>query len=746
VASFDLVDAKLRVPKIRLGTVPKTDVITELRACRHPVVTVVAPAGYGKTTLLSQWAEADARPFAWVALDEQDSDAVVFLRSFAAAVNQVESLAPEVFDGLAGPGSTIWGTHVRNVGNVLVTLEHPLVVVLDDLHAVDNPLCFDVLTNLFAYLPAGSQIAMASREDPPLPLARWRAQGIVRELGVNDLRLDEQQAGLLFRGAGVETGNVDMADLTERTEGWPSGLYLAALSLRNGSPGTTPAQAFADDDRFISDFLRLEVLSRLPEVEARFLKHTSVLDKFSGPLCDAALDTTDSAKQLDSLKRSNYFVVPLDNRSEWFRYHHLFRKLLRNELDRTEPDAAADIINRAAAWCLKNNLPEAAVTYAHAAGDTETVAGLVDRLGLSVYYDGRIDTIEEWLGWFKDSNLVKYPAIAMIGAWIRASTGRPDEAKRWLSFAEGADLPIPLSDGSSSIVPWVANLRAHIMPNGLDAALADANTAVEGLSQESGWRPSALGIRGTINALLGESERAVVDIAAAVDVGRAIGAADSVFFMLGQLSLVAARRGDWGEAGRLANEAQTVVEETGLHEYMESVSVHVAMARVAIHEGRQVDARRALGRAHRLRPVLLGLPWLTIQIGHELTRAHLALGEAAAAQTVYSEARKALSQNPDLGYLVEESRELGVRLEATSTSDGAWAMSLTGAELRLLPYLSTHLTFSEIASRLFISPNTVKSQAASTYRKLGATTRSQAIERAIEVGFLDSSIYPQPVD
>ena len=171
--------------------------------------------------------------------------------------------------------------------------------------------------------------------------------------------------------------------------------------------------------------------------------------------------------------------------------------------------------------------------------------------------------------------------------------------------------------------------------------------------------------------------------------------------------------------------------------------MHVAVARVALHEGRQADARAALTRAHRLRPLLdHAFPWLTVQVGLELTRAHLALGEAAAARTVFSETERVLERRPDLGSLAEEARELRERVAATSGPAGSWAMSLTGAELRLLPYLATHLTFPEIGQRLFISQHTVKTEAISIYRKLGASSRSEAIERAVEVGLLESSIYP----
>jgi len=346
---FELTEAKLAEPLVRSGTVAKADVIAELCAANVPLATLIAPAGYGKTTLLARWAEADPRPFAWVALDRRDDDALVFLRYIAAAINRVEPVPTEVVDALSGPGGSTWSNRVPRVGRALAAVEHPFVLVLDDLHAVANPSCLDVLAELLQYVPAGSEIAIASREEPALPLARWRAQGRVYEIGVADLRLDEQEAELLLAAAGVQLAASELSELTERTEGWPAGLYLAALSMRAGGASSASTEGFSGDDRFVSEYFRLELLSRLPTAEAQFLKHTSVLDRMSGGLCDAVLQTTGSAAVLETLGHTNGFVVPLDRRGEWYRYHHLFGELLRDELERSEPEIVRSLSGRAMA-------------------------------------------------------------------------------------------------------------------------------------------------------------------------------------------------------------------------------------------------------------------------------------------------------------------------------------------------------------------------------------------------------------
>jgi len=743
-APFDLDEVKLSAPLTRHGTVAKLDAIGRLRAASVPCATVVAPAGYGKTTFLAQLAEVDPRPFAWVSLDgRDDNDAVVFLRYIAAAIHRVEPLPPALFDALSGPGASAWAMRVPHITSALAALEGPLVLALDDLHTVSNPSCLDILAALVQSVPAGSQIVIASREEPLLPLARWRAQGRMYEVGVPDLRLNELEAALLLDAVAVELDASQLSELTEQTEGWPAGLYLAALSLQAGAASPTGTEGFSGSDRFVSEYFRFELLSRLPTVEARFLKHTSVLDRLSAGMCDAVLETRGSARMLETLGRTNGFVVPLDRRGEWYRYHHLFGQLLRDELERSDPELVPALNSRAMAWCLANDLTEAALVYGHAAGETEAVAGLVDALALSVYYDGRIETLEEWLSWFGDDELVQYPALAVYGAWVRALTGRPTDAERWLSLAETATSTIPLSDGSATIEPWVATLRAQMMSNGVEQALTDAGLALDLLPSGSGWIPDAFLGRCIAHLLLGETQRATDDLIALVELAGALEAVELVYVAQAELALLAAKQGAWGEAGTRARAAQALVDETGLGDYSSSALAHVATARVALHEMRRDEARAALARVHRLRPLLgHGLPWLTIQVGLELTRAHLALAEVAAARTILSETERVLELRPDMGSLVEDARELHDKLAATSEPAGAWAMSLTGAELRLLPYLATHLTIPEIATRLFISRNTVKTEAVSIYRKLSASSRSEAIARAVEVGLLESSVHP----
>jgi len=352
----------------------------------------------------------------------------------------------------------------------------------------------------------------------------------------------------------------------------------------------------------------------------------------------------------------------------------------------------------------------------------------------ALYHDGQLASLREWLDDLSADELAQQPASAVHGAWIAALTGRATEAQRLLALAEGA----------AALEPWVVHVRALMMRDGLDRALLDADLALDRLPAGSAWVPNALVVRGTAHALAGAPERAKDDFATAIETGLAAGAVGDVAVAHAQLALLAAGQGAWGEAAHRARAAQAHVNDAGLGDYAASAIVHAATARLALHEARNADAREALACAHRARPLLdHGVPWLTVAVGLEVARAHLALAEAGAAKTMLSETERVLELRPRLGSLVADVGELHHRMAAAADGPaGAWAMSLTEAERRLLPYLATHLTFPEIASRLFISRNTVKSEAISLYRKLSASSRSEAIERAVDVGLLESFLFP----
>ena len=289
--AFELLESKLLPPQGRGGTVPREELISLVEGSRAmPVVFLSAGPGWGKTTLLAQWASRSQRPFAWVSVDEKDNDPIVLLTYVAAALDRVSPLDPSVFEALASPGVSVEATVVPRLGAALATIDQPVVLVLDDLHLLDNPACLDAIAALTRHVPEGSQLALSARGGPALPLGALRAQGLALEIGPDDLRMDEAEARQLLSAAGVDLPDEEIAELTEHTEGWSAGLYLAALSIRARGVKAKGAATFSGSDRLVSDYLRSELLAHLSPDDFRFLTRTAVLERMSGPLCDAVLE------------------------------------------------------------------------------------------------------------------------------------------------------------------------------------------------------------------------------------------------------------------------------------------------------------------------------------------------------------------------------------------------------------------------------------------------------------------------
>lgn len=436
--SFPVLESKLTPAPGRPGLVNRGNLLDQLEtSAAKPVVAVCAPAGYGKTVLAAAWAKRDSRPFVWLSIDRHDNDPAVLLTYLAVGLDRVEPIDPAVFAALASRGASITQTVVPRLGAALSGKALPIVVVLDDVQLLHDQEGLDALSVLVDHLPQGSQLAVISRDEPPLPLARWRAEGRLAELGPGELAMDPREAGRLLAAARVELPDGEVAELTRRTEGWPVALYLAALSIKAQHPRNGDGVGLSGRDRFLADYLQSVLLSRLSPTEVQFLTRTAVLDCLSGPLCDAVLGTTGSAAVLASLERSNLLVVPLDRQRAWYRYHHLFQELLREELERSEPELVRELTLRAAHWCQRHGLAEAAIDYAIDAGDADLVARGVEQVAIGVYRSGRLATVQRWFDWFDDRGLIqRYPAVAMLGAWVQALGGHAAAAERWAAAAE----------------------------------------------------------------------------------------------------------------------------------------------------------------------------------------------------------------------------------------------------------------------------------------------------------------------
>jgi LuxR family maltose regulon positive regulatory protein len=738
---FDLIVSKLRRPPPRPGIVDRRLLLGRLnRTDYQPVVSVVAPPGYGKSTVLSQWAERSRRAFAWVTVEDPDNDPKVLLAYVAEALDEIEPIDERVFDALASSDSSVPGSVVPRLGSAFAAMSSPVVLVLDDVHVLHDRECRSALSVLADHVPAGSQLVLAGRADPPLRVARLRAEGRILEIGPGDLSLTAGEAASLLDHAGVILGADEAAELHGRTEGWAVGLYIAALAIKAGSRDGETAPTFSGDDIFMRDYLRSEVLDRLPQADALFLTRTAALERMSGPLCDAVLGLQGSAATLAGLAQSNLLVVPLDRRGQWYRYHHLLRDLLLAELDRLEPGRVSALRRRAAQWHEDNGRPEEALEYWMQAGDADSVARLVTVLAFPAYQRGMIATVERWLRWLQDhANVEDYPAVAVMAALLAALTGKPDDAERWARAAERGAAVTGLPDGSLSIQPWLAGLRALLCRDGAAQMRADAELAAATMAGGSFWRTSATLYRALAHLLAGDPDKADILFADAIAEGQATGVTVGPCVALAERSLLAIADGKWDAAERYLGQARTVARDANLEDHPPITMVYAVAARIAMHRGDRQRAREELARAQRLRPGLTyAVPHLAVQARLELAACYLALADPAGARTLLREIEQILLRRADLGVLVGQTEELRARLTQLHGSSGAGASALTTAELRLLPLLCTHLSFPEIGEELFLSPNTIKSQAISIYRKLGVSNRNQAVTQSRELGLLEA--------
>jgi LuxR family maltose regulon positive regulatory protein len=613
---------------------------------------------------------------------------------------------------------------------------------LDDAHQLRSKEALRVVCVLAEHLATGSLLVVAGRVLPRLPLGSLRAAGRLVELRGNQLALDRREAQLLLHATGVDLDLVQTTTLADRCEGWAAGLYLASLAIRDEEDEgrrTEQIAAFRGDDRYLTDYFRDEYLGNLRPGQLRFLRRTSMLERVSGALCDAVLDDAGSGRELEKIERSNLFLVPLDRRREWYRYHHLFRDLLQHELHETEPELVPLLHHRAADWYERRGELESALEHAWLGQDVDRFARIFTTIALPVYFDGRVVTVERWLARFDEAARTRYPGAALMGAWVHALRGRSEQAQEWLAAAESGSFEGVLPDGSRSLEPWLAVLRAAMCRDGVSQMLADAEGALAELPPESLARPCALTAQATAYILLGEQERGDEILRRAAHEAERVGATDARVVAISERSLLASARGDAVAAETLATEAADLVESASLDGYMTSVIALATSARAQLRHGRWDSARADLAKAQLLRPLLQEstFPWFGIQARLELARSYVALRDKGTARSLLGEVAAIIRRRPHVGRLADEAEALQEELDRIPDAEDGAGTGLTGAELRLLPLLATHLSFREIGERLFVSRNTIKTQAISVYRKLGVSSRSDAIQRAGQLGLVE---------
>ncbi len=730
-------DLLVRPPVLRDGLVHRGALINRLRAEHAAVLLVTAPAGYGKTTLLAQWALRDAREFAWVRIAEEANDPRVLLSllvdSLAAALGPDD---PTV-KALSSPAPSVRSV-TRRLGRALFSQPAPLVIVLDNIDVLVAPETLEIVATVCDHLAPETQLVLCGRSAPKLPLARLRAEGRLAERSAVDLRLSDREAVRLLHLEGVDISPAGAKDLNRHAEGWPTGVYLSALALKaQGATTSGGAAGNSGADHFVSEYFASEVLERLEPKTLEFALHAALLKRMAGPICDAVLGTSGSGARLDALAAAGAFLIPLDREHTAFRFHSFFRETLLSRLEHGEPSLFAELSRRAAAGSLDAGDVPSAIEYLRGIGDRDAATELLGATVSEVFGPGLVTSIGASIDDLRDEQLlVAHQPAAIVGALSHALLGHAAEADRWASAAaEGAPAG-PLVDGTATSAAWGAVLRAALCRDGLDRMGADATVAVDQVAHHTPMAAFAVFLLGVSQLLAGAPE-AESRFAEAAELAQAVNAPLVASLALAELSLLAGAGEEWGEAEDLARRARDHAAELAPTGHAGGALAHIASVRSALRNSNWVRAGDDIEQVHQALPRLNdALPWLAVQVRVELAAAHLALNDLGAAAELSSEIDRLVLARPHLGALRAAALELRETVEGLRRRPASRAAALTAAELRLLPLLTTHLTFRQIAQHLYVSRNTIKTQAISVYRKLGVSSRTEAIDRAIELGLL----------
>jgi LuxR family maltose regulon positive regulatory protein len=739
--AFRITRAKLHPIGRMTGEVPRTRLLETLDVTPAPnVISIVAPAGYGKTTAVRQWATRTGRSVAWLNIDHGDNDPVVLLTYVAAALDTLGPLGDALAPALAGPSEHVLATALPRLASAVHEWRVPVVLVIDDAHRLVDPAAVDALSSLLDLMPDDFTAALAGRREPALPLARHRIRRTLLEIGPAQLELDEGETAALARATGWDLDPDAAAELAATTDGWAAAVYLASLGhVRDvAERRTTPGSG----ERYIAEYLQTEVRDRLAPEDVALLTRTSVLELIEPPVADAVAGVTGSGPRLAALAADNLLIQPMGGPAGGYRCHRLLRTFLQAELDRREPGRRPVYHRRAARWFIAADASDRAVDHLIAAGDMDAAARLLAAIGLGLFRRGAAATVNRLFARLGPNASMRTPSLAVNAAWLALLAGHAEEALAMARRAEAADRDSPSHSGAANLASELRMLRV-VMGTGRPAELLeDARLAVETEPAGSPWHPQALWLLGAAYRLNGDLDAA--DRAWAASSQALPLSPPSRMASMAARAAIAMRRGDWASARRLIETMDSKRVDALFEGYVMSLIAAAVEARLAVHEGDPETARHHLVRAQLLRPLANhGMPWFSVDALLELTRAYLALGDLAGARQTLREAEQIARLRPELGAVGEDLEQLRQQL-AGAVSTLAGSSALTTAELRILLLLPTYLSFQQIADRLHIARNTVKTHVMAIYGKLWATSRAEAVTRAVELGLLEP--YPFQVE
>ena len=522
--SFRLVEAKLRPPAMGAQMVSRVRLREPLSAERMAtVVSIIAPAGYGKTVLLADWAAHEDRPTAWLSLDELDNEPSVLLTYLAAAIDSVEPIDASIGSMLTAPGPRILARAVPRLASELHRWPRPGVIVLDDIHRLTDQGCLDALSLLLEYRPPSIGVVLAGRSIPGVVLARLRAQRELVEVDRDALAFTADETRALVAGAGHQLDEAEARSLSAWTEGWAAAIYLSTSAAKRGPEEGARRPRLRGQDDYIADYMRLALGGKLSDDDFALLTRTSILEVVEEQMAGAIAEVTGAAERLKSLARANQLISEVDSERGSYRYHQLLRDYLQAELERREPGMTAQLHRRAAAAFEAAGNNGLAVEHSFAAGDVDATASLVLRSAVLSHYGGLTDRVDRWLRSFDDEIIGRRPEIAVIRAWFDAINGRPEMADRMADIAERSVFTGVSGDGSASFESARAMLRAAMARHGVESMFADASLAVAAEKTGSPWRSVALYLLGSAHLLREENALADAAFAESVLVARRTG-------------------------------------------------------------------------------------------------------------------------------------------------------------------------------------------------------------------------------
>lgn len=737
-----LAEAKLAAPVLRGGILVRPRIVRALDAPEATRLTLVAaPPGYGKTTAVRYWCAIGGRPFAWVTVDARDRDPSRFWRYVATAVDRLRpGLGANALRSLLVTGAPVESA-IDDLVNEIASWGAELTLVLDDLQTVTDLDCLASLDYLLERLPVNARVVVITRVDPSLRLANLRARGELTELRAAELAFTGAEARELVLGFGrLGLNDAEIDVLLARTEGWPAGLILAALWLRSVEDPGIAVRRFGADQQFIAEYLSQEVLSSLADDTRDFLLRASVLGKFTSQLCDECLGRSDSASLLDEIERSMLLITRL-GQGGWRRVHSLFADYARLQLASSDPDAAATIHRRAAGWLRSQGLGLEAVEHAAAANDQRLVAEILVEQHLSLLRHGGAGALLGWIRTLSDDRLVEHPELAVAGAAAATMVGhRALERRRLLGLVARtrAEQPRRLSDYVDAAAGTVI---AASVDTDVQHALRSGRRAVTVARAGShDMLVSALAGYARALYLAGECDQAWKTAMRAIEQPEAEHHGAAHAFARCTLALAALDQGRHEAARGHAEKARELIGGAGGSRTWPGADASAAVGCVLLAEDNLADAERELGQAQRFFSDEVATVYHTWLLAL-LARARCRRGRLEDAKATLALAREAVLELSDGGRVTPLIDDVQTELERANAraADRTIVEPPSHAELTVLELLASDLSTRQIGATLFLSPNTVRSHTRALYRKLGVSSRADAVARATAAGLLAGS-------